>query len=412
MTPKPINKSEPKNNPNWIRQITLFLTGQTISLLGSAIVAYAIIWYVTLTTASGFMMTVSTLCGFLPQILVSLFAGVWADRYNRKFLIIWADVLIATATFILAIFFFLGYQELWLLFLVSGIRSFGAGIQSPAVNALIPQLVPEDKLMKINGINGSIQSLTFIAAPAISGGLLAAFSLEYTFIIDVTTAIIAVGILYFIAIPIHHKALEKQKIPALEDLKEGLNFIRHHSFIKILFIYYALIMFFITPAAFLTPLLITRTYGNEVWRLTINEIFFSGGTMFGGVIIAIWGGYKRRIKTIAMGCFGFGFWVAFMGLAPNFILYILFIFLSGLTIPFLTAPTTVLLQEQVETDIQGRIFSILQLIATIALPLGMMIFGPLADFVDIRVMLIFSGIIMAMSGLLIIRNKTLNKDLL
>jgi len=93
-------------------------------------------------------------------------------------------------------------------------------------------------------------------------------------------------------------------------------------------------------------------------------------------------------------------------------LYILFIFLSGLTIPFLTAPTTVLLQEQVETDIQGRIFSILQLIATIALPLGMMIFGPLADFVDIRVMLIFSGIIMAMSGLLIIRNKTLNKDLL
>ena len=303
----------------------------------------------------------------------------------------------------------MGYQELWLLFLVSGIRSLGAGIQTPAVNALIPQLVPAKQLMKVNGINGSIQSLTFIVAPAISGGLLAAFSLEYTFIIDVTTAIIAVSILYFIPIPIHEKALEKNKTPALEDLKEGLNYIRHHSFIKILFIYYALIMFFITPAAFLTPLLITRTYGSDVWRLTINEIFFSGGTMLGGVIIAIWGGYKRRIKTIALGCFAFGLTVTFIGLAPNFTIYIFFIFLSGLAIPFLSAPTTVLLQEQVEPDIQGRIFSILQLLATTALPLGMLVFGPLADFIEIRVLLVFSGLIMSACGLLIIKNKTLNK---
>ncbi|KNZ42963.1 MFS transporter [Acetobacterium bakii] len=410
MTTNTITTTPHENNPHWRPQITLFLMGQTISLLGSAIVAYAIIWYVTLTTASGFMMTVSTLCSFLPQILVSLFAGVWADRYNRKLLIMLADILIAVATFILAVLFFMGYQELWLLFLVSGIRSLGAGVQTPAVNALIPQLVPEDKLMKINGINGSIQSLTFIAAPAISGGLLAAFSLEYTFIIDVTTAIIAVAILYFIPIPIHEKALKKNKTPALEDLKEGLNYIRQHSFIKILFIYYAVIMFFITPAAFLTPLLITRTYGSDVWRLTINEVFFSGGTMLGGAIIAIWGGYKRRIKTIALGCFAFGLAVTFIGLAPNFTLYIFFIFLSGLAIPFLSAPTTVLLQEQVETDIQGRIFSILQLVATTALPLGMMIFGPLADFIEIRLMLVFSGLIMSVCGLLVIKNKTLNKN--
>ena len=394
-------------NPHWRRQITLFLTSQTVSLLGSAIVAYAIIWYVTLTTASGLMMTISTLFSFLPQILVSLFAGVWADRYHRKYLIILADVLIAVSTLILAILFLIGYQELWLLFLVSGIRSFGAGVQTPAVNSLIPQLVPEDRLMKVNGINGSIQSLTFIIAPAISGGLLVAFSLEYTFFIDVVTAMMAVGILALIPIPLHPKAREKSTTTALADLKEGLRYIRQHHFIRTLFIYYALIMFFITPAAFLTPLLITRIYGSEVWRLTVNEIFFSGGTMIGGVIIALWGGYSSRIKTISVGCFIFGLSISAMGFAPNFVLYILFIFISGLAIPFFSAPTTVLLQEMVAVDIQGRVFSILQLIATTALPLGMVIFGPLADFIPIQTLLIVSGLIMAGCSLTIIQNKAL-----
>ncbi|MBC3795707.1 MFS transporter [Acetobacterium tundrae] len=396
-----------RNNSYSLRQIILFLTSQTISLFGSSIVAYAIIWYVTLTTASGFMMTISTLCSFLPQILVSLFAGVWADRYHRKYLIILADALISLATLVLAILFFMGYQELWLLFLVSGIRSFGAGIQSPAVNALIPQLVPENKLMKINGINGSIQSLTFIVAPAISGGLLTVFPLEYTFLIDIVTAMIAVGILFLIPIPIHSKALEKKAASVLSDLKEGLKVIHHDQFIKTLFIYYALIMFFITPAAFLTPLLITRLYGGEIWRLTFNEIFFSGGTMFGGIIITIWGGYNRRIKTVSVGSFAFGLAIAAMGLAPNFILYLLFIFASGLAIPFFSVPTTVLLQEQVEADIQGRIFSILQLIGTTALPLGMLIFGPMADYIPIEFLLIITGILMTLCSFSIIKNKSL-----
>lgn len=95
-------------------------------------------------------------------------------------------------------------------------------------------------------------------------------------------------------------------------------------------------MFFITPAAFLTPA-DHPIYGSEVWRLTVNEIFFSGGTAIGGVIIALWGGYSNRIKTIAVGCFIFGLSISAMGIAPNFVLYILFIFISGLAI--LLSPT-------------------------------------------------------------------------
>ena len=135
---------------NWKTKIALFLTGQTISLFGSCLVQYAIVWYITLTTQSGIMMMISTLCGFLPQVLISLFAGVWADRYHRKRLIICADTLTAVSTLILAILFLAGQGSLWLIFLVSGIRSIGQGIQTPAVQAVIPLLVPQDKLMKVN----------------------------------------------------------------------------------------------------------------------------------------------------------------------------------------------------------------------------------------------------------------------
>src|SRR5512134_2369803 len=93
----------------WKKKTAIFLSSQTLSLFGSMLVQYAIIWYVTLATQSGTVLTISTIAGFLPQIVISLFAGVWADRYPRKRLIIAADVLTATSTLALALFFLSGY---------------------------------------------------------------------------------------------------------------------------------------------------------------------------------------------------------------------------------------------------------------------------------------------------------------
>lgn len=146
------------NEYKWKSHIARFLSAQTISLLGSSIVQYAIIWYITLTTSSGKMITLSTLCGFLPQILISLFAGVWIDRYSRKGIVMITDCLIANATLILAIFFLTGHKNIELLLAVLAIRSAGTGIQTPAVNTIIPQVVPQKHLMQVNGINSSIRN--------------------------------------------------------------------------------------------------------------------------------------------------------------------------------------------------------------------------------------------------------------
>ena len=163
---------------DWKRKITLFLSSQSISLFGSSIVQYAIMWHITLTTQSGLMMTLFIICGFIPTFLLSPFAGVWADRYNRKILIMLSDSLIALATLVLAILYLAGFQYIWLLFVIAAIRAFGTAVQTPAGGAILPQLVPEDRLMRVNGVHSTLQATISFMSPMVSAALLSFTTLE------------------------------------------------------------------------------------------------------------------------------------------------------------------------------------------------------------------------------------------
>jgi len=383
----------------WKKRTAVFLSSQSLSMFGSMLVQYAIIWHVTLTTQSGTVLTISTLSAFLPQILISLFAGVWADRYPRKILIISADVLTAVSTLILGVVFLLGYRELWLIFLMSGIRSVGAGIQSPAVNALLPQIVPTDRLIRVNSINGTIQPFIMIAAPILSGALLSFSRLEAIFLVDVVTAMLAVSLLLALKVPAHQKAAAEQKTGYLDDLRAGLAYIRHNRTIRTLFTFFAFVFFLVTPAAFLTPLLVTRSFGPEVWRLTANEVAFFVGSILGGFLMTAWGGFNNRFRTIGLACILWGILFAGLGLSKDFVLYLVIMFLSGIPMPMFSVPTTTLLQEMVDPDMQGRVFGVHQLIMTTVFPIGMLVFGPIADLITVEVLLIIASALMAVPGL-------------
>lgn len=401
----------PKHEMNhWERNTILFLGSQTISLFGSALVQYAIMWYITLNTQSGVMMTISIICGFVPTFFLSPFAGVWADRYNRKMLIILSDSLIAISTLILAILFFMGYEALWLLFLMLAIRAIGTGIQGPAVGAILPQLVPEDKLTKVNGTNGSIQALIMLVAPMVSAALLTMATMEAIFFIDVITAAIAVFILLiFLRIPVHAKAAEKQTTSYLTDLKQGFTYIQNHAFVKKFFVFFAFFFVLAAPVAFLTPLQVTRSFGDDVWRLTAIEITFSVGMMLGGGFMASWGGFKNKIHTMTLAALIMGACTFALGIVPNFWVYIVFMGIVGIAMPIFNTPSTVLLQEKVEGDYLGRVFGVLGMISTSMMPLGMLIFGPIADIIDIEWLLIGTGILMFIQGFFLVGSKVLLK---
>lgn len=403
-----MEQSYDQHKGNWKRNIVLFLGSQTISLFGSALVQFAIMWYITRETQSGIMMMLYILCGFVPTFLLSPFAGVWADRFNRKLLIAGADMMIAIATLALALLFLNGYGAMWLFFVVAAIRAIGTGIQMPAVGAILPQIVPADQLTRVNGINGSIQALVNLGAPMVSAAMLSTTAIEMIFFVDVITAVLAVSILLFLLrIPAHAKAMAQQTEGYFKDLSLGIAYIRKHDFLKPFFIFMAIFMIMVAPAAFLTPLQVTRSFGGEYWQLTSIEVAFSIGMIVGGGLIAAWGGFRNKTYTIILGVFLFGTCTILLGVVPFFWLYVLVMAITGIAMPIFNTPANVMLQEKVEESYLGRVFGVMSMITTSMMPLGMLIFGPIADFVEIEWLLIGTGIAMCLAGFILTRSKKL-----
>jgi len=403
-----MNKINDQHQESWLRNIILFLSSQTISLFGSSLVQYAIMWHITLTTESGLMMTLYIICGFIPTFILSPIAGVWADRYNRKMLIMLSDGLIAFSTLILAILFLMGFDSIWLLFVMAAIRAFGTGIQTPSVAAILPQVVPKEKLTKVNGANGSIQAIIMFISPMVSAALLANTAIEVIFFIDVITAAIAIfTMLTLVKISVHKKAAEKQTTSYFADFKEGLKYINNHSFLKSFFIFFAIFFVLMAPAAFLTPLQVTRSFGGDVWQLTAIELAFSIGMIAGGGIIASWGGFHNKISTMTLASVIMGACTLALGIAPTFWLYLIFMGLFGTAMPIFNTPTTVLLQEKISEEYLGRVFGVMGMISTSMMPIGMLIFGPLADIIAIEWLLIGTGLFILILTIFLSRNRAL-----
>lgn len=392
---------------NWKKNTAVFMSCQGISLFGSALVQYAMTWHITLTTQSGRYATMAIICGFLPTLLLSPFAGVWADRYNRKTLIMLGDGMIALATLILAIIYMSGYRPIWLLFVVMAARSLGTAVQTPCVGAMLPDIVPTEQLTRINGLNGSLQSAIMLVSPMLAGALLGLVSLEIIFFIDVITAAIAISmLLLFLRLPARDKP-EKQNSNYLHELKQGFAYVGKQRYLRNFFIYCTVLYLLIAPVAFLTPLQVTRTFGGDVWRLTAIEVAFAGGMTLGGLAIAAWGGLKNRVHTLGISFVVMGVLTVLLGLPSYFWLYLTIMCLAGIAMPFFNTPAMVLLQERVEPEYMGRVFGVMTMISSSMMPLGMLVFGPLADVVAIETLLIITGTVMTLNAVLMLRDKPL-----
>ena len=396
---------EASDPPHWLRTVALFLTGQTISLFGSMLVQYAVLWYLTIEYRSGIYMMLAALFGFLPQAIVSVFGGVWADRHNRKLLIIGADAAIAATTLVLALVMMTGFDAPWILFVALAIRSAGQGIQMPAVAALIPQITPTRNLMRVNGVNGSIQSAMALLAPAAAGGIYAWSSaanegstapLIPIFFIDIVTAVIGIGILAFIPVRAVRRASDAGT-GYFADLVDGVRYVAHHAFVRWLLTVFAIIFVLTVAPSNLTPLMLVRTFpageAQDVVNLAVLEIAFSVGMVLGGMLVASLFAKRSRIGLIVVSSLVFGVLAVGLGLSPNVWLFFGFMFLLGLSVPFFSTSSMTLLQETVEPERQGRVFGFMGIVMAVAMPFGMVVFGPLADVVPIEVLLVAAGLL-------------------
>ncbi len=414
-----LNKLNAEHKKGWRRNAVLFLVSQSITLFGSTLVQMAVVWYVTLSTSSGAWTAAFSICSYLPQFLISIPGGVWADRSSRKRLIISSDLFTALITLVMIVLMpYLSTEPSLLsgLLLMSVLRSLCAGIQTPAVNAALPQLVTASQLQRFNGINAAFQSFVQFAAPAAAGAVLSFGTLRMTLLIDIFTAI--PGIILLSAVPLsgeHPGELSAESSGNLSGrssglshrgsqrfssaLKTGLSYAFSHSPVRRLLILYGLFVFLCVPAGFLSGLLVSRAYGSSYGYLTAAELAGFAGMTAGGALMGTWGGFSRKEKTLSAGLVLFGAMTVLMGTTPDFPLYLVFMLVYGIALTAVQTTITTLLQECTDASVRGRVFGMLGSMYSGFLPLGMAVFGPLSDQMPLQWIMTASGIFLICTGL-------------
>jgi len=336
---------------------------------------------------------------FIPQIVVTPLSGVLADRWNRKTIIAISDSLQAFVTFLLFAFFLIDIQNIWL---VLGINTFRSGLfafQMPAVQSIIPTMIPKERLSRINGVNFLFSGLIFSIGPIIAATLLSFFTVEFIILLDIFTFLIAIVPLILIKIPtIHQITEEATKKSFFKDFKTGLTVIRMVPGLLAMIIFAMIWNFIFRPWNVLLPYFILNTHEGTAFNLAILMTLFSIGSIIGSLITSIKKDIKHKIKINIIGASFFFVGQIFAILAPkgNFVLMIISLFPGAVIFPITVSTYLAILQSAVPKDKVGRIMSLDHMISMAIAPIGALISGPLANILGIVNLLLvcaFIGII-------------------
>lgn len=379
----------------WKQRFFTIWAGQAVSLITSAILQMAIIFYLTEKTGSAMVLSLASLVGFLPYAVFGPAIGVLVDRYDRKKIMIGADLIIAAAGAVLA--FIALYMELpvWTVMVVLFIRSTGTAFHSPALNAVTPLLVPEEQLVKCAGYSQSLQSISYILSPAAAALLYSVWKLNAIIAIDVLGAAVACITVVLVPIPKLRKVAQSLKPNFLKELKEGFIVLRKNKGLFALLLLGTLYTFVYMPINALFPLISVEYFNGTPMHISITEIAFASGMLIGGLLLGRLGNYKKRSLLIAISFFAMGASLATAGLLPpgGFIFFIVCCLMMGLSVPFYSGVQTALFQEIIEPEYLGRVFSLTGSIMSLAMPVGLILSGIFADRIGVNHWFLISGII-------------------
>lgn len=377
----------------WKRSFFTIWAGQAVSLITSAILQMAIIWYLTDTTGSAMVLSMATMAGFLPQAILGTMIGVLVDRWNRKLVMIGADLIIAAAGIVLAVVALTADLPIWVVMIILLIRSVGTAFHTPALSAATPLLVPEDQLTKCAGYSQSIQSVSYILSPAIAAFLYATWELHAIVAIDVLGAIIASVTVAMVAIPEPATQGERVKVNFVEEAKEGFRAFKQSKGLFAMLWIGALYAFVFMPINALFPLMSMSYFGGTATHASIVEIVFAAGMLIGGLLLGVWGGFKNRALNIIFSIALMGIALFISGLLPEnqFPIFVLCSVLMGLSSPFYSGVQMALIQEKIESQYLGRAFGLLGSIVSFSMPMGLIVSGIFADRIGIHVWFMLSG---------------------
>jgi DHA3 family macrolide efflux protein-like MFS transporter len=407
------------NNKKLFKNYFIFFSGQQISILGSTIVQFVLIWWVTLETGSELILGLASLAGFGPLVFIGPFAGVISDRINRKLVIVAADTLIAVITGVAIYLFYMDKFTIAWLFIVLVVRGVGDSFHNTIVMSILPTMIPKEQISRINGLNYLTNGIIRIAGPALAAALLIVWSTVDLMWADIITYVIATALILLVKIPTVSTKIKKgEKIKFFADLKEALKTLISIKGLLAIGILLIVVNFFFTPFNTLLPLFVYKTHGGLETDYALLIFFFQAGIIAGSIFMSVYKGFKRKawISYIAI------MWTFFVlttlsfipGTEPSILetmgveLPLYFItrgrstlfgvmgiqfFIATLVHPIINVSLLSGIQLVVPEEKLGRISGFIATEVNSVMPLAMIVGGGIGEVIGIRSIYLFSGIL-------------------
>ncbi len=375
---------ETTHKPTGMLAFLFIWIGQLVSVLASSMSHFGLTIWMYQQTESATAMGLMQVFFITPFLIMSPFAGVMVDRYNRKLMMMVSDLAAIIATGGIFILYALGMLEFWHLYIAAVLNGIGNTFQWPAYSAAISTMIPKEQLGRANGLMSLMEAGPGVVAPLLAGALLPFIGLTGLLAIDVVTFFFAIGTLLFVHIPQPRKTEEGQQKSGniWSEAAYGFTYIfARPSLLGLQIVFFFGNLFSGIGFTLLAPMVLARTGSDSLIFGTVQTAGAIGG-VFGGILMSAWGGFKRRVHGVLLG------WIfsslsgfVLLGIGQGLTLWIPAMVISALFFPLVNASNQAIWQAKVAPDLQGRVFSARRLIAWFAQPISPIIAGTMADFV-------------------------------
>lgn len=388
---------------SWQLPFFTIWTGQQLSLIASRIAQFALVWWLTDLTGSATVLATASMLALLPEILLGPVAGAYVDRWSRRIVMIAADGLIALASLWLAYLFWADAMSAWHIYVIMLVRALGGTFHWPAMQASTSLMVPKKHLTRVAGLNQTMNGVLSIAGPPLGALLLGLLPPHGVMLTDVGTALLAILPLFIVHIPQPlRRDPEGGTVSSIwGDVREGLQYIRAWPGLVALIGLALIVKIALTPAFSLLPLLVREHFNGDAARLSLLESVAGVGILVGGLVLSVWGGFRRKIYTTMMGMAALGVGFVVLSLTPTSLFWVALvsIFAVGSMIPLIDGPIMAILQGTVAPEIQGRVFMTVGSLLSLTSPVGLAVAGPVSDWLGLRVWYLVAGLLASMGGM-------------
>lgn len=386
-----------ENVSHWKLPFFTFWFTQALSLFGSGLASFALVWWITESTGSATVLATASLAALLPGILFGPLAGALVDRLNRKWIIIISDAISALLALLLVMLFWTDNIQLWHIYGINIVRAVAGAFQFPAVQSSTSLMVPKEQLARVAGLNQALQGVTMIATPPLGALLLSLLPIHLILGMDVLSAVVAICLLLTIAIPqpmIQHAAT-RVAATVWQDMRAGFSFLRRWPALLSVMCIASLLNLVLTPAFTLVPILVTQHFNGSALQLGWINAAYGFGIIGGGALLGVWGGFKRRILTSLLGVTGLGIGCFLIGISPSsaYSIALAGMTLVGMMNAFANGPFFAILQSIIPPEMQGRVFTVLMSVSMAMAPFGLALAGPLADRFGVQLWYIVGALI-------------------